>query len=172
VKRKVAEKEAPNSLAQVAAGVAAGGLVGAVVGKAVGRTNGSAVKWATIGAVTGGALAWPSPSADMAQVVDYLQENLGRRTTAYLSGVDDTAMVESWSHGTPPLEDAVRNRLWSAYQATQCLVDAYDPQTARAWFLGMNPTFNDEAPARILRHSRDSDIWGDVVLAAREFAET
>jgi hypothetical protein len=142
------------------------------MGKAVGRTNGSAMKWATIGAVTGGALAWQSPSADMTQVVDYLQKNLGARTTAYLSGVDEVTVVEGWSHGTAPLEEATRNRLWSAYHATQCLVDAYDATTARTWFLGMNPIFNDESPARVLRNSRDSQVWGDVVLAAREFAET
>ncbi|MEA2560079.1 MAG: hypothetical protein QOH06_1583 [Acidobacteriota bacterium] len=63
-------------------------------------------------------------------------------------------------------------RLRSAHEATRCLVHIYDAQTARSWFMGMNPDFNDEAPARVLRYSQNPDTWEDVILAARAFAET
>jgi hypothetical protein len=105
-------------------------------------------------------------------VVGYLQAQLGSPTTAYLSGADDAGIVDRWAQGDVRPDKLHWNRLRSAYDATRLLVEAYDDQTARSWFLGMNPTLNDESPARALRNSRNSRIWDDVVLAAREFAET
>ena len=169
MKRKVAERTADGA---VAAGMAAGGIVGAVLGKAVGRTNGSAVAGAAIGAVAGGALLRPNPAFEVPELVTYLQMNLGPRTTAYLSGVDDVGLVGRWGQGDVLPDDLPMQRLRSAYLATRCLVEAYDAQTARTWFMGMNPGFDDEAPARVLRDGRSPETWEDVVLAAREFAET
>lgn len=182
MKRKIAHKEAalPGSaasssvpLASVALGTVAGGLVGAAVGKVVGGTNGSAAKWATAGALAGGALSLrPSPSLEMPQVVDYLQKNLGAKTTAYLTGLDDDSLVGCWAHGTAQPEEVEGHRLWSAFEATRTLVEAYDALTARSWFMGMNPAFEDRSPARVLRNSNTPETWGEIVLAAREFAET
>ncbi len=169
MKRKVAERKADGA---VAAGMAAGGIVGAVLGKAVGRTNGSAVAGAAIGVVAGGALLRPSPAFEVPEVVAYLQMNLGPRTTAYLSGVDDVGLVGRWGQGDILPDELPMQRLRSAYLATRCLVEAYDAQTARTWFMGMNQGFDDEAPARVLRHGRSPGTWEDVVLAAREFAES
>jgi hypothetical protein len=169
VKRKVAERKADGALA---AGMAAGGIVGAVLGKAVGRTNGSAVAGAAIGAMAGGALLRPIPALEVPELVTYLQMNLGPRTTAYLSGVDDVGLVGRWGQGDALPDEVSMQRLRSAYLAARCLVEAYDAQTARSWFMGMNPGFDDEAPARVLRHSRSPGAWEDVVLAAREFAES
>lgn len=105
-------------------------------------------------------------------MVDYLQKNLGSQTTAYLSGADDVALVNGWASGTVPAEEVTGRRLWSAYEATRSLVEAYDALTARAWFMGMNPAFEDRAPARVLRTSETQQTWDRVILAARVFAET
>jgi len=161
VKGKVAERKA----------VAAGMAVGAVLGKAVGRTNGSAVAGAALGAVAG-ALLRPRTAPEVPELVTYLQTNLGPRTTAYLSGVDDVGLVDLWGKGEALPDELAMQRLCSAYEATRSLVQAYDAQTARSWFMGMNPGFDEEAPASVLRNSEVSRTWGDVVLAAREFAET
>lgn len=107
-----------------------------------------------------------------APVVKYLQAQLGSAMTAYLSGIDDAQIVDLWMEGEAQPDKLHWRRLRSAYDATRVLVEAYDAQTASSWFLGMNPTFDDEAPARVLRNSRLPRIWGEVVLAAREFAET
>lgn len=85
---------------------------------------------------------------------------------------DDLALVSRWANGTARPEEMTGKRLWFAYRATRSLVEAYDAKTARSWFLGMNPAFEDQAPARVLRNSHAPEIWGEVVLAAREFAET
>jgi hypothetical protein len=177
VKRKVAEKDAGRSrVPGLAMSVAAGTLLGATVGKVVKRTNGSAVTGAAVGAVAGGflgkrALKRNQAALDLAQVAGYVRQHLGYRTTAYLTGVDDTELVGRWAEGLAQPEPLPAERLRSAFEATRHLVEAYDDQTARSWFLGMNSTFDDVAPAKILREGRDSQAWEDVVLAAQEFAE-
>jgi hypothetical protein len=105
-------------------------------------------------------------------LVAYLKMNLGLRTTAYLSGVDDVGLVGRWGQGDVLPDELPMQRLRSAYRATRCLVEAYDAQTARSWFMGMNPGFDDEAPARVLRHGRSPGAWEEIVLAAREFVGT
>lgn len=173
MKRKIAHKEVvhsgPDSVVPFAV---AGGLLGAAVGKVVGRTNGSAMTGAALGAIAAGALARSGSSLNLPHAVDYLQTHLGPQATAYLSGVDDEVVVGSWARGTAEPEEITGRRLWSAYEATRSLVEAYDASTARSWFLGMNPTFEDASPARVLRSSHTPEIWQEVVLAAREFAET
>ncbi len=109
--------------------------------------------------------------AQVQKTVKYLRSHLGAPTTAYLSGADDAVVVDRWIEGESP-DDVRWRRLQHAYEATRCLVEAYDDTTARSWFLGMNPGLSEESPARLLRNSRDSRILQDVVLAAREFAET
>lgn len=106
------------------------------------------------------------------KIVQYLQANLGTRMTAFVSGSDDLKVVNRWIQGEAKPDRLSRKRLQSAYEATRCLVDSYDGQTAQTWFLGTNPTFADQAPARVLRTSENPQVWSDVVLAAREFAET
>jgi hypothetical protein len=110
-------------------------------------------------------------TSQVKKTVQYLEAHLGAPTTAYLSGADDTLAVDRWLEGERP-DDLGWRRLQHAYQATRCLVEAYDDMTAQSWFLGMNPSLREESPARVLRNTRDSRIFKDVVLAAREFAET
>lgn len=118
------------------------------------------------------AIVRSSVSRTQRTVVKYLQAQLGSRTTAYLSGADDTQIVERWVQGEVRPDRLHWKRLRSAYDAARVLVEAYDGQTAQSWFVGMNPAFDDESPARVLRNSRTPRVWGDVVLAAREFAES
>ncbi len=104
--------------------------------------------------------------------MQYLQATLGTRVTAFVSGSDDLKTVGCWIQGETKPDRLSWKRLQSAYEATRCLVDSYDDQTAQTWFLGMNPTFADQAPARVLRTSENPQTWSEIVLAAREFAET
>ena len=173
MKRKIAEKGVRSEGTGLAVSVAAGTLVGATVGKVVKRTNRSAVTGAAVGAVAGGVAfrIRRRPTKDLAQIAGYVKQHLGYRTTAYLTGVDDAELVHCWTEGTALPEELPAQRLRSAFEATRHLVEAYDAQTARSWFMGMNPGFDDEAPARVLRHGRNPGAWEEVVLAAREFAE-
>jgi hypothetical protein len=136
----------------------------------------AALKMAAVGAGAAGAVALVklkrSRTGKIQEAVQYLRTQLGAGTTAYLSGEDDAQIVDLWIEGRVQPDKLRWKRLLSAYAATRCLVDAYDDHTARSWFLGMNPTLDDQAPARVLRNSRGSRVLDDVVLAAREFAET
>lgn len=91
----------------------------------------------------------------------YLQAHLGPEATAYLSGPDAQAA-----------EDLEVSRLRTAYEAVRYVVEAYDDETAAAWFFGMNPALEDKAPAYVLRHGDSPEQWSSVLPAAMEFVET
>jgi hypothetical protein len=158
MKRKFAPKEASEAVVRVA-----------------GR-RGAALKVATaavgLGVATAAAIARSNVGRTQKAVVKYLQAQLGSRTTAYLSGADDAQVVDLWMQGEARPDRLHWKRLQSAYDATRVLVEAYDDQTTRSWFVGMNPTLDNDSPARVLRNSRNPRVWSDVVLAAREFAES
>jgi hypothetical protein len=154
MKRKFAPKEAAEAIIRVAG------------------SRGTALKVATVVGIGTVATAAVARSRSQKAVVKYLQAQLGSGMTAYLSGLDDAQIVDRWVQGEARPDKLHWRRLRSAYDATRVLVEAYDDQTARSWFVGMNPTLADESPARVLRNSKTPRILGDVVLAAREFAET
>jgi hypothetical protein len=134
--------------------------------------RGAAFTMAVGAATTAAFVLKRSRASQIQKTVQYLRSQLGDRVTAYLSGADDVLVVDRWIQGETRPDKLHWKRLKSAYEAAQCLVKAYDDQTARSWFLGMNPSFDDQSPARVLRSSKAPRTWGDVVLAAREFAET
>ena len=111
-------------------------------------------------------------AGDISHLARFLQDHLGQRMTAYLSGIRDPKMVGQWAAGKVQPRPLPSFRLRSAYQAARYLVDAYGDETARAWFFGMNPSLDDEAPAYVLRHGSTPDDWRYVVAAAKEFVET
>ena len=102
-------------------------------------------------------------------VAGWLQDQLGQQLTAYLAGLREPKVVGKWRRGKPPRATA-EFRLRTAYSAARMLVDAYGPNTARAWFLGSNTRLDDEAPAWLLRHSEEPGDVRFLVPAARAFA--
>jgi hypothetical protein len=86
----------------------------------------------------------------LAQVVTYLQDVLGQRLTAVVAGVADAKAVGKWAKGQRLPHPDAELRLRHAYQVAQLLIQAESAETVRAWFLGMNPDLDDEAPAVVL----------------------
>jgi len=109
---------------------------------------------------------------DISKIAEYLQEHLGQKITAYLSGVDHAKTVGLWITGSSEPRDMPKTRLRYAYQAARFLVEAYDDETARAWFFGSNTLLDDEAPAYVLRHGSTPDDLRLVIPAVRKFVET
>lgn len=107
--------------------------------------------------------------ADITILVDYLQEHLGQRMTAYLAGIRDEKMVGQWAKGRNEPRELSKHRLRLAYQAAHLLVDAFGNETARAWFFGTNSRLGGEAPASVLRKGRTPDDLGPVLRAACAF---
>ncbi|WCB94073.1 hypothetical protein DSM104299_02801 [Baekduia alba] len=103
-------------------------------------------------------------------VASYLQEQLGQKLTAYLSGVTDPKMVGRWAAGKAQPRDEREMRLRDAFKATKMLVAAFGAQTAKAWWVGSNTRLDDRAPAAVVRGATDPDMLRFVVPAARAFA--
>jgi hypothetical protein len=109
--------------------------------------------------------------SEVLEAVKYLQETLGSKVTAYLSGAEDVCAVERWSSGEEFPEPSLAGRLLYGCETVRPIVDRYDGSTANAWLFGMNPWLRDEAPAYVLRHDDRPEVWKKVVRAAQDFAE-
>lgn len=101
---------------------------------------------------------------ELPALVRSLQDVLGQRMVAVIAGVSDAKAVGKWARGERvPHPDAER-RLRDAFQVAQLLLQHESAPTVRAWFVGMNPELEDQAPALMLsEHPRE------VLLAARNF---
>jgi hypothetical protein len=103
----------------------------------------------------------------MQEIVEVLQEVLGRKPVAIMAGVSDVKTVTRWAQGqqTPRLE--AEQRLRVAFQVFQLLAQGDSPHTIRAWFLGMNPQLGDWSPIRAISAGR----FTAVKTAAKSFLQ-
>jgi hypothetical protein len=104
------------------------------------------------------------------KIAAYLQEHLSQKVTAYLSGIDNAKTVGLWITGTEP-RDIAKTRLRYAYQAARLIIEAYDDETAKAWFFGSNSLLDNEAPAYVLRYGTTPDDLRLIVPAAARLVE-
>lgn len=104
------------------------------------------------------------------KIADFLQANLGQKLTAYVAGLTDPKAVGSWIRGENDPRQLADMRLRYAYQVVRMLVEAYDPETAKAWLFGANTRLNDEAPAYLLRNAKTVGDLRQLVPTARAFA--
>lgn len=104
-------------------------------------------------------------------VARYLQDHLGQKLTAFLSGVSDPKTVGRWAAGKvqPPFAKEVRLR--SAYDATRLICDRIGDESARAWFLGTSSFLAYTAPAVVLHGAETPEECRHIVPAALSFLE-
>ncbi len=88
-------------------------------------------------------------AATCAEMATYLRELFGQKLTAVITGVDDPKTVGKWTRGQMPHPDQKR-RLRDAFQIATLLELASSPQTVQAWFMGMHPDLEDQAPALVI----------------------
>jgi hypothetical protein len=98
------------------------------------------------------------------EVTRALDAILGPRLVAVVAGVRQPRAVRAWERGQRRPSAEVEARLRAAWRATQLLLEREAPDTIRAWFVGMDPFLDDEAPALMLRQDPER-----VVRAARSF---
>lgn len=98
-------------------------------------------------------------------VVKYLQEVLGQKLTAYVADVSDPRTVARWAAGERSPRGEHEQRLRCAYQIFLLLLEQEAPPTIRAWFLGLNPQLDDEAPAESIHKG----MFRETLLAAKAF---
>jgi hypothetical protein len=102
----------------------------------------------------------------MPELLRTLISNIGKKLTAFVAGVDDTEIVESWMAGEPLTSDAEK-RLRFTYQIVMTLRIKDAPEVAQAWLIGVNPELGDRVPIRLLRESNLDQVAGFIAGAAR-----
>ena len=88
---------------------------------------------------------------------------LGRHVLAVIVK-KDVRTIQRWVAGGP-VSGSDEKRLRDAYQVYSLLSTVEGDHTIRAWFVGMNPQLEDEAPAEALGEGRARDV----MAAARAF---
>jgi hypothetical protein len=106
-----------------------------------------------------------SVSMDISAVAGYLQEVLGQKLVAYMTGIRDAKGVGQWARGAQVPRLEAEKHLRAAYQILHLLLGSDSPHVARAWFIGMNPQLDDESPADAIREGQ----LRDALLAAQAF---
>lgn len=90
---------------------------------------------------------------------------LGKHLLAVIVDKSDRSVVR-WAAGTAKPSAQDERRLRDAYQVYALLSQVEGDHTIRAWFMGMNPQLEDEAPAEALAEDRSREV----MAAARAFA--
>ena len=106
-------------------------------------------------------------SLPIEDVVAELVALLGLTTVAMIGGVRETRAVTQWTQGRSPQRP---NVLRFTLQIASMILNERDPDIARAWFHGSNPYLGDRAPAVALRDEPLAEIQGEIMAAARAFA--
>jgi hypothetical protein len=105
--------------------------------------------------------------AAIRDVVRELVDTLGSRIVAYIGGVSHTKFAHAWAAGAaaPRRETALR----AALQASRIIGASESSNVVQAWFMGANTYLELEAPAAVLRNTKDPAALSRVVRAARAF---
>jgi hypothetical protein len=92
-----------------------------------------------------------SVNASVSEVASFLQEMLSRRLVAYVAGVKDGKTVTRWASGeVTGVRQESEQRLRTAYEIAQLLIQFDSPRIVRAWFIGLNPQLDDVSSAEAI----------------------
>ncbi|MFG2785912.1 XRE family transcriptional regulator [Streptomyces prunicolor] len=106
-------------------------------------------------------------SMSTADIARFLQDHLGQRLTARITNLSDHRQVGKWASGENTPRPEAEERLRAALQVFHLIQDAESLYTARAWFIGMNPQLDDQAPLTVIAEGR----YRDVMTAARAYVD-
>lgn len=88
-------------------------------------------------------------------VASFLQDLLGRRLVAYVAGVKDAKTVSRWAGSeVEAVRQESEERLRTAYEISQLLVQFNSPRIVKAWFIGLNPQLDDVSPAEAIHEGK------------------
>lgn len=84
------------------------------------------------------------------EMARFFQHLLGQQLTALMTGVSDPKAVGKWARGERYPRGAAERKLRDGYHVAMLLTLAEDEETARAWFMGMNPFLSDLSPIKVI----------------------
>lgn len=91
------------------------------------------------------------------------------RVAAVLSDLEDTHLIREWAAGRTTVRNPeAERRLRTAYEMLLLLRPLDSDAVLRSWFVGMNPTLNDDAPALVLRAGQFTDALDAAYVFAAE----
>ncbi|MGD9710490.1 MAG: XRE family transcriptional regulator [Thermomicrobiales bacterium] len=93
--------------------------------------------------------------ASPAEMAGFFQQLLGQQLTAYMTGVSNPKAVGKWARGERTPRPAAEAKLRQAFQIAVLISELDDEETARAWFMGMNPALDHRAPAWVIANHPD-----------------
>lgn len=100
------------------------------------------------------------------EAAESLQRLLTGRIAAYVVNVKEAKTITRWAaDAVVEIRPESEQRLRAAYEIMTLLLRFEGPGTTRAWFLGMNPHLEDDAPADALHEGRLQETLG----AAKSF---
>lgn len=98
------------------------------------------------------------------EIVARLRAVLGRDVLAVLVQRTPRA-VTRWAAGEVAPPAGEQDLLRHAFHIVQVVAEVESEEVVRAWFMGMNPQFDDQSPLETLREARSLDV----MAAARAF---
>ena len=107
-----------------------------------------------------------SVGASIADIARFLQQSLGTKLVAYMTGAADPGLVGRWARGENVPRSNSESALRATYQVFKLLEKGDSAHIVRAWFIGMNPQLDGETPAEAVRSRQYREVW----TAARAYA--
>ncbi|MGI8686144.1 MAG: XRE family transcriptional regulator [Acidimicrobiales bacterium] len=95
---------------------------------------------------------------DLDHIAKYLQDQLGQKLVGHIAKADPKT-VGHWARGEQRPRAETEKRIRMAFQVFHLLLGEDDAHTVRAWFIGINPQLDDQAPADAIREDRLGDVW-------------
>lgn len=89
--------------------------------------------------------------AAIPEMASELQELVGQRLVAYITGSRSNKTVARWASGDNAPQQQVQDKLRAAYRTVLILQERESAETIRAWMTSANPHLGDDVPAEILR---------------------
>jgi hypothetical protein len=108
-----------------------------------------------------------SESMPIPEMTERLRRLLGQQIASHIVEGANPKPEDDWRRGEWMPPSSSEQRLRAAFQIVQLIAMADSEDTARAWFVGMNPHFANRAPFAILGESRSK--LPEVLEAAKAF---
>ena len=102
----------------------------------------------------------------VSDIAGVLQSHLGQKLVAHMAGLADAKAIGKYARSERTPQTDAEKRLRAAYLVLTIMLDDESAHTARAWFIGMNPQLDGEAPADVIRDGR----FKEVLAAVRSYS--
>lgn len=98
-----------------------------------------------------------SVQQSFADIATYLASHLGKTLLSFITG-SSKQTVARWAKGDQTPTAEIESLVRSTYLIFAQISEADSKNTARAWFMGMNPHLDDASPTEAMKDARLKDV--------------